>query len=98
MAKLAHASGYGGYGAVMGSKKLKAILVKGNNPLPRIYNPEKFIELRQQAVKTLVERFARFRQWGTVSGTWYHGYHTSSMPIKNWQEEWHDNKEFLWRL
>lgn len=94
MAKLVHASGYGGYGAVMGSKRLKAILVKGNNPLPRVYNLEKYMELRRQAIKMLVERLARFRQWGTVSGTWYHGYHTSSIPVKNWREEYHDNKEF----
>lgn len=90
MSKLTHASGYGGYGSVMGSKKLKAIVVKGNGPLPPVADSSKFIELWKKANSMLKERMARFRQWGTTSGTWYCGYYTSSMPIRNWQEEWHN--------
>lgn len=94
MSKLAHAAGYGGYGAVMGSKKLKAIIVKGNNPLPRVHDQEKLIELREKAIESLKDRLARFRQWGTTMGTWYHGFSTSSIPIRNWQEEYHSHLDF----
>jgi aldehyde:ferredoxin oxidoreductase len=34
--KWTHAAGYGGYGAVMGSKQLKAVVVKGTGPLPEV--------------------------------------------------------------
>lgn len=44
-AKYTHAAGYGGYGGVMGSKNLKAIVVKGFGPLPYTYDNEKVIEL-----------------------------------------------------
>jgi len=40
MQKLSHAAGYGDYGAVMGSKNLKAIVVKGRKPLPGAASPE----------------------------------------------------------
>jgi len=63
ISKLGHAAGYGGYGAVMGSKNLKAIAVKGKGPMPDVAAPE--------TVKTLC-----------------------SEPIRNWQEEWHDEKRF----
>ena len=78
----------------MGTKKLKAILEKGHNPLPPVANPETLSELRAKAIKHLYERMARFRQWGTTSGTWYCGYITSSTPVRNWQEEYHDKLEF----
>jgi aldehyde:ferredoxin oxidoreductase len=94
MSRLTHASGYGGYGAVMGSKKLKAVLVKGWKPLPPPANPEEYRLLWERAVSTLVERLKRFRQWGTTSGNWHCGYYTSSIPVRNWQEEWHDRREF----
>lgn len=94
MSKLTHASGYGGYGAVMGSKKLKAILVKGSGPLPRVADFGKYEDLWKKSIQSLADRLKRFRQWGTTSGTWYCGYHTSSTPVKNWQEEFHDKAEF----
>ncbi|MEM2820537.1 MAG: aldehyde ferredoxin oxidoreductase N-terminal domain-containing protein, partial [Candidatus Bathyarchaeia archaeon] len=49
--KWAHAAGYGGYGAVMGSKKLKAVLVKGTGPLPDVFNPEGTLEYADKIVK-----------------------------------------------
>ncbi|NIM44320.1 MAG: hypothetical protein GTO54_01595 [Nitrososphaeria archaeon] len=36
MMKWSHACGYGGYGAVMGSKNLKALVAKGTGPLPAL--------------------------------------------------------------
>ncbi|MGQ4833710.1 MAG: aldehyde ferredoxin oxidoreductase family protein [Candidatus Asgardarchaeia archaeon] len=92
MAKWAHAAGYGGYGAVMGSKNLKAIVVKGTGPMPKVANPEKLKELIKQVYKNIFERTS-FRVWGTGAGGYNFGNVTSSEPIRNWQEEWHDNAE-----
>ncbi|AIF68638.1 aldehyde:ferredoxin oxidoreductase [Palaeococcus pacificus DY20341] len=92
MAKLMHAAGYGGYGAVMGSKNLKAILVKGSKALPEVYDKEK--------VKAMIREFwndlftlTTFREWGTGAGGYSVGKDRSSEPIKNWQEEYHNNDE-----
>ncbi|MCY0867926.1 MAG: aldehyde ferredoxin oxidoreductase [Desulfurococcus sp.] len=93
LSKITHASGYGGYGAVMGSKKLKAIVVKGNGPLPPIADSNRFLELHRKLVE-IYSRNIDFRRWGTTSGTWYTGNVTSSMPIRNWQEEYHERLEF----
>jgi aldehyde:ferredoxin oxidoreductase len=93
MSNYAHAAGYGGYGAVMGSKKLKAVVVQGSGPLPDVADPEGFAKLRRELVAKLSKRHG-LRYWGTASGLYYHGYETSSEPVRNWQEEWHDEKEF----
>ena len=45
MQKWSHAAGYGGYGAVMGSKNLKALVAKGTGPLPPVADPEGMREL-----------------------------------------------------
>ncbi|MEM4649884.1 MAG: aldehyde ferredoxin oxidoreductase N-terminal domain-containing protein, partial [Candidatus Bathyarchaeia archaeon] len=94
MSKLTHAAGYGGYGAVMGSKNLKAILVKGTGPLPEVFNIEEVNKLIKCACKECYENQALFRQWGTGYGGYYFGNVTSSEPIKNWQEEWHEEKSY----
>ena len=90
MSKLAHAAGYGGYGAVMGSKNLKAVVAKGTGPLPRVADPTRVSELRKYVTSKLLEQKS-FRHWGTTRGIWSVGYVTSSEPVKNWLEEWHDN-------
>ncbi|MEM3578131.1 MAG: aldehyde ferredoxin oxidoreductase C-terminal domain-containing protein [Candidatus Bathyarchaeia archaeon] len=92
-AKWTHAAGYGGYGAVMGSKKLKAIAVKGSGPLPEVADMEKVKEL-MQAVCNDVYESELWRRWGTGSAGYEVGAKTSSEPVRNWQEEWHDEKSF----
>jgi len=49
MEGLHDAAGRGGLGAVMGSKNLKAIAVRGHK-LPKIADPDKFKELRQKII------------------------------------------------
>ncbi|MGQ9530306.1 MAG: aldehyde ferredoxin oxidoreductase family protein [Candidatus Bathycorpusculaceae bacterium] len=92
-AKWTHAAGYGGYGAVMGSKKLKAVVVKGSGSLPEVADIEKVKELIQ-AVCVDVYESELWRRWGTGSAGYEVGAKTSSEPIRNWQEEWHDEKSF----
>jgi aldehyde:ferredoxin oxidoreductase len=93
MSKWAHAAGYGGYGGVMGSKNLKAIVAKGLGPLPEAEN----IESVSQLIKTIRKECYRsesFRIWGTGGGGYGFGFRTSSEPVRNWQDEWHDEKSF----
>jgi len=93
MAKWTHAAGYGGYGAVMGSKNLKALVVKGTGPLPEVEDIEQ--------VKTLIEKLSKkcysedaFRRWGTGAAGYEVGAQDSSEPVRNWQEEWHNQQSF----
>ncbi|UNQ73883.1 aldehyde ferredoxin oxidoreductase family protein [Infirmifilum sp. NZ] len=91
MAKLTHAAGYGGYGAVMGSKRLKAVVVKGYGPMPRAKHPD-WVKLLIKEAWARLNRNTTFKQWGTGSGGYATGALTSSEPVRNWQEEWHDNR------
>jgi aldehyde:ferredoxin oxidoreductase len=93
MAKWTHAAGYGGYGGVMGSKNLKAIVAKGFGPLPEVQDMEK--------VKALIGKVCKecyksefFRRWGTGSGGFNFAAKSSSEPVRNWQEEWHQEKGY----
>ena len=56
------AAGRSGFGAVMGSKKLKAIAVRGTNPL-RIFDPSRLLEVTRKA-RSLLENDPR-REWTT---------------------------------
>jgi aldehyde:ferredoxin oxidoreductase len=92
-AKWTHAAGYGGYGAVMGSKRLKAIAVKGTGPLPAIADMRKVEKLIQEVCENAYENVL-WRRWGTGSAGYEVGAKTSSEPVRNWQDEWHDDKRF----
>jgi len=92
--KWTHAAGYGGYGGVMGSKNLKAIVAKGTGPLPEPFDMEKTIELRNKMVKECLKDDS-MRRWGTGAAGYFYGSSAySSEPIRNWQEEWHDEESF----
>jgi len=93
MQKISHAAGYGGYGAVMGSKNLKAIVVKGRKPLPDVVSPETVKILLREVEKRLFKR-DRIRRWGTGYSGYTTGAWASSEPVRNWQEEWHNEKSF----
>ena len=60
-------AGRGGTGAVMGSKNLKALAVKGTGAIP-IYNVEEFIEKAKEAHRAVLENeTAKARKrWGTA--------------------------------
>ena len=93
MTKWSHAAGYGGYGAVMGSKKLKAVVVRGTGPLPETADIRRVKRLIKTTCDSLYEG-EMWRRWGTGGGGYNFGAKTSSEPIRNWQEEWHDNKGY----
>jgi len=89
--KWSHAAGYGGYGAVMGSKNLKAIVAKGTGHLPPVADMEEVKRLIWQTDKLALTR-ERTRRWGTGYAGYEVGARRSSEPVRNWQEEWHDEK------
>jgi len=91
--KWAHAAGYGGYGAVMGSKRLKAVVVKGTGPLPEVADIVKVKRLIKKVCENVYEG-EMWRRWGTGAAGYEVGAKTSSEPIRNWQGEWHDEKSF----
>ena len=93
VAKYAHGAGYGGYGGVMGAKNLGAIVAKGFGPLPDVYDRKKVLQLNQDFSERNFEA-KEFRRWGTGGGGYYFGAETSSEPIRNWQEEWHDKESY----
>ncbi len=93
MTKWTHAAGYGGYGAVMGSKNLKAVAVKGTGPLPEVANLARVKKLIDVVNSNAYENVL-WRRWGTGGGGYYFAAKTSSEPVRNWQEEWHDEKGY----
>ena len=93
IAKICHAAGYGGYGSVMGSKNLKAVVARSRQPLPEVNAPESMKLLWRKAHENLIERTA-FRRHGTGYAGYTVGANTSSEPIRNWQEEWHDERAY----
>jgi aldehyde:ferredoxin oxidoreductase len=58
------AAGRGGVGAVMGSKLLKAVAVKGNAPA-RLHDPERVNEISRQGGKRALENGAAFAKYGS---------------------------------
>ncbi len=82
-----HVNGRGGMGAVMGSKKLKAIAVLGTGK-PQIADPEKFAAWKNWHDKSLLESFygKYFREHGTPSGFDYQNI-MGSLPTRNFNDD-----------
>ena len=59
-------AGRGGLGAVMGSKNLKAVVIKGSRPI-KVEKPKEYTEVFKEMVKRLLESDAIYhrRRWGT---------------------------------
>ncbi|MEM2110466.1 MAG: aldehyde ferredoxin oxidoreductase C-terminal domain-containing protein [Candidatus Bathyarchaeia archaeon] len=93
MAKWTHGAGYGGYGAVMGSKNLKAVVATGTGPLPDVVDMERTTAIIDRMTE-INFRSTIFRRWGTGNLGYDVGARLSSEPVRNWQEEWHDEKSY----
>lgn len=82
--ELAHFNGRGGMGAVMGSKNLKAIAVRGTNQ-PTFFNKEKILEMAKMANQKIKEPgfFPMFKDLGTnLNVEWNQP--LGGLPTKNW--------------
>ncbi len=83
------AAGRSGLGAVMGSKKLKAVAARGNQKVP-LADSEAANRLRNEHIAQMRaapagrESFLeRFHKYGTSSGGWPSA-HSGDTPVKNW--------------
>lgn len=86
----AHAAGWGGCGAVFGSKNLKAIAVRGTQPV-RLADPDGFWSYNQE----LLERIKRSRSGGILTRYGTHGAYGVGGPdgrtpqgVRNHQDEY----------
>jgi len=80
--EMGRAAGRSGVGAVMGSKKLKAIAVKGTMKIP-MADEAKAMQLRKEWVKQLKALGPTFRDYGTAGFTEASAMSGDS-PVKNW--------------
>ena len=83
------AAGRGGCGAVMGSKNLKAVVVRGTKAIP-IADKEKFNPIANEAVELCAQNDRRpgFRMFGTAMSLDENNYYTGSLATKNYQSSW----------
>jgi aldehyde:ferredoxin oxidoreductase len=78
------AAGRGGLGAVMGSKNLKAIAVRGHRA-PRIVDSERVRGLRQWMQSNIGDRMRDFHEFGT--GAAMAGFETAgNLPVRNFRD------------
>ena len=75
-------AGRSGLGAVMGSKRLKAVVVKGNIKIP-VADEKKASEMRKKHLANMGPRAAFMRQFGTP-GLFNMSIESDDTPAKNW--------------
>ncbi len=83
-------AGRTGMGAVMGSKNLKGIVIKGSTFQPKIANPTEFKATVKKTAKYILDALATkvLREYGT-SGAVMPFHSVGDLPIKYWsQGEW----------
>jgi len=76
------AAGRSGLGAVMGSKKLKAVVVKGKLKVP-MHDEARMRELRKEILKQAAGAFPLFTKYGTA-GLTHDCILSGDAPVKNW--------------
>lgn len=90
----ARAAGRTGMGAVMGSKNLKAIAVRGDKEIP-VYDEERLKELTKGLGKMIAEKAERMGKYGTANIVLMVE-EIGDLPIKNWlQGRWIEGAEKL---
>lgn len=84
-----------GLGAVMGSKNLKAIVVKNGEKEPPVARPDELKEMQRELNKNLAQEKASLRKHGTPMAMeiWEE---TGDIPVKNWiRGSWKEGNEKL---
>ncbi len=79
----ARAAGRGGMGAVMGSKRLKAIAVSKGKKTPKPYDPDALARARREAVPRIREKTRGLTDYGTAGGVPVVE-KLGDLPIRNW--------------
>lgn len=91
-----HVAGRGGLGAVMGSKKLKAVVVRGRREVA-VADRETIDRIRRQVLERGKESLtiSTFREVGTLSAVEL-SLMTGDVPVKNWREgSWEEGLQAL---
>ncbi len=78
------AAGRGGTGCVMGSKRLKAVVLRGTKEVPVADRP-RVEALEKKYRKSIAEIAAGFREGGTVGGL-APGEESGNLPLRNWSQ------------
>ena len=81
---LNHVAGRNGLGAVMGSKKLKGIAVRGHN-LPKLHQPERVAELAKTLISRIELESKSMHEYGTGVGL-DRGVATGNLPTRNFRD------------
>ncbi len=76
------AAGRSGLGAVMGSKKLKCVVVKGKMNVP-VHDEQKMKDLRREYLKQATGAFEVFKKYGTA-GITHDAILSGDGPVRNW--------------
>ncbi len=90
MNELKDAVGRTGMGAVMGSKRLKAVAVRGTMNLDGV-NPDKIREMARRCAEEVRAgtRAASLHRWGTAGGDMTDGLLQGNLPVHNFRDgEW----------
>ena len=94
MADLSHAAGRTGLGAVMGSKKLKAIAVWGGKNKAPAKDSVKILAMAGQMAKNFKAGTGSLSEWGTGGSVpWYN--EMKVLPVNNFQHGYLDGAEEL---
>ena len=89
---LNHVAGRSGMGAVMGSKNLKGVAVRGRNP-PEVADPDRVKELALSLVKRVGTEARGFHEYGTGAAM-DAGAATGNLPTHNFRDgDWPHAKE-----
>ena len=83
------AAGRGGSGAVMGSKNLKGVIVRGTKAIP-LADKEAFNKVANEAVALCAvnDRNPGFRAYGTAISLDQNNFYTGSLATRNYQSSW----------
>ena len=79
----ARMAGRCGLGAVMGSKRLKAVVAVGSRT-PSIADPDRFARQQKSALSRLVEMTMSLKLYGTAGGV-VGAEQMGDLPVRNWQ-------------
>ena len=89
---LTHVAGRSGMGAVMGSKNLKGVAVRGRNP-PELADPDRVKELAQSLVKRVETEAMGLHEYGTGAAMDAYAA-TGNLPTHNFRDgDWPHAKE-----
>ena len=93
--ELKHFNGRNGLGAVMGSKKLKAIAVRGTKPI-NLYNKERISQVTKEITKRVLDNpLSRDLRESGTSATIRPFYEAGCLPSYNWTTGYFKEGEYL---